>query len=484
MKRKVFACIILFFTSLVIGQNEIKIHYTVDLTRIESDSFYVMLNVEGIKTDSIVFQFASTAPGAYEVMNVGRFVGNFEAFDYSDELLKIYRKDVNQYVIYNAKSLGKIQYQVEDSYDTNIKEFPIFSAAGSNLEKDNVVINGQMVFGYFQGYQENPVTVNFNYPKDWLVGTALPTEDGKYFAEDYDRLVDSPLMIGELTKSTLEISDTKVDVYCYSQNKVITASIIADTLEPIVKAVEKFLGALPVKHYAFLFHFRKDVQGGALEHNYSSYYAMPEDDITQLLESLLPTASHEFCHIVTPLHIHSDIIEQFNFEKPVASRHLWFYEGVTNWMESTSRLRGGLISEADFFDEIISSSLRTSTRLFDSTVSLIESSLGCYNEYEFEWYHAYSRGGLVGLLLDLKILELSDYKVGLKDVIIKLLNEYKTKSFPDEKFFNIIVEHSYPEIREILERYVGGTDALPMKEYLDKIGYDYIPEVKTGKQEA
>ena len=483
MKRTLIAWIVLFFTSVIVAHGEINIHYTVDLTRTDTDSFYVTLDVDGLKADSIIYQFAITTPGTYEVMNVGRFVGNFKALDISGHSLKTYRKNENQYIIYDAGLLKKIQYQVEDSYDTNIKEFPVLSCAGSNLENDNAIVNGQMIFGYFKEYQKNPISINFIYPSDWIIGTALPNRDEVFLAESYDHLVDSPILFGKLTKSTFSINNTNVDVFCYSQNKVINASIIADTLKYIVKAVAEFLGTLPVKHYTFLFHLRKEVEWMALEHNYSSFYAIPENNISKLIKSIISVASHEFCHVITPLNIHSDIIEYFDFEQPVASRHLWFYEGITNWMESAARLHSGLISESYFLDKIISGDLKSSAK-YDSTVSLVESSLGCYDKYESEWYNAYTRGELVGVLLDLRILELSDYKFGLKDVIMKILNKYMTKSFPDEKFFDIIVENSYPEIREILERYVSGTESLPMKEYLSKIGYDFIPEVKTGRYEA
>lgn len=476
--------LLLGINSSFAGNDKIKIHYAVDLTKIETDSFFVTLDVEGIKTDSIVFQFASTAPGIYQRLDVGRFVGNFEAFDISGNRLKIFHGSVNQYVIYHAELLSKIKYQVEDSYDTNIKEFPVFLAAGSNLEDDNAVINGQMVFGYFQGFQQNPISIKFNYPADWLVGTALPVKNENFYAEDYDHLVDSPIMFGDLTKSILEISDTKVEVYCYSQNKVITASILADTLEHIVNAVEKLLGTLPVKHYAFLFHFRKDGQGEALEHNYSSYYTLPVDEVSSLLKDMAPTAAHEFCHIVTPLHIHSDIIEHFNFEKPIASRNLWFYEGITSWMSNMACLRGGLISEKDYFNNIVSHDLNTSIRRYDSTVSLTESSLGCYDQYEFEWRNAYFRAQVLGVLIDLKIYEMSGFKFGFRDVINKMLSEYTAKSFPDDKLFDIIEEFSYPEIGDMLERYVSGIELLPIKEFLNKIGYNLIPEVKTGKYEG
>ena len=48
---------------------------------------------------------------------------------------------------------------------------------GSSIEKDNVLINGQCVFGYFHGMQSEPVYVKIDYPKDWLAGTALKLDD-------------------------------------------------------------------------------------------------------------------------------------------------------------------------------------------------------------------------------------------------------------------------------------------------------------------
>ena len=425
-------------TSIFAGNDKIKIHYDVDLMKIEADSFYVTLNVEGIKTDSIVFQFASTAPGIYQRLDVGRFVGNFEAFDISGKRLKTFHRNVNQYVIYHSELLSKIKYCVEDSYDTNIKEFPVYSAAGSNLEKDNAVICGQMVFGYFMNYQDNPITINFDYPGEWIVGTALPNEDGNFYADDFDQLVDSPIMFGDLTYSAFKINDTKVNVYCYSENKKIVAADFVDTLKQIVSAVNKFLGGLPVKHYTFLFYFKEDLPFAALEHNYSSYYTYTEGEPSVILKDITPTTAHEFCHIVTPLHIHSEIIEHFNFEKPLASRNLWFYEGITSWIAPMAMLRGGLLSENEYFNNVVSHDLNTSIRLFDSSVSLTESSLGCYDQYEFEWQNAYYRGQDLGVLIDLKILEMSGYKFGFRDVLIKMLNEYTEKSFPDEKLFDII----------------------------------------------
>ena len=45
------------------------------------DTFKVTLDIKGLKQENNIFQFASTAPGTYQVMDIGRFVKNFQAFD-------------------------------------------------------------------------------------------------------------------------------------------------------------------------------------------------------------------------------------------------------------------------------------------------------------------------------------------------------------------------------------------------------------------
>ncbi|MBL7995855.1 hypothetical protein JNM05_10845, partial [bacterium] len=146
------------------SENKLKLMYRVDLTQLKTDSFFVNLDIKGFSADSAVFQFASTAPGTYQVMDAGRFTGNFRAFNSTGVPLPVYRISTNQYVIKNAQTLARISYEVEDTYDSQITEHPVYPMSGSNLENDNALINSQMVFGFIKGYQSNPIHIKFNYP--------------------------------------------------------------------------------------------------------------------------------------------------------------------------------------------------------------------------------------------------------------------------------------------------------------------------------
>ena len=345
---------LLFFASSLFAfhQEPLKLEYEIDITKIESDSFYVTLSVEGIKSDSIIFQFAVAAPGSYSIIDAGRFVGDFNAFDNQGKRLLIKRKNVNQIVIYNSSALRKIIYAVDDTYDKQNSNKYVMSCAGSNIEYDNAVFNAQVVCGYFQGYQKNPINIKFIYPKGWVISTALPMSGDNYSAEDYDHLVDSPVMLGNFTINKFSLHGTDFEVSCYSESEVINASQIAEKLKPYIEAIFYLLGELPVERYVFIYNFNKEIDEWALEHNYSSYHALKEAPLNDLLEFIAPVSSHEFCHIITPLHIRSDVISNFNFASPTPTMNIWFYEGFVEWMSKMSIVRGGFISEDEFLERL------------------------------------------------------------------------------------------------------------------------------------
>ena len=58
-----------------------SLSYAIDLNDRADDLFKVTLTVEGLGPSNEIYQFASTAPGTYQVMNIGRFVRSFEALD-------------------------------------------------------------------------------------------------------------------------------------------------------------------------------------------------------------------------------------------------------------------------------------------------------------------------------------------------------------------------------------------------------------------
>ena len=71
--------------------------------------------------------------------------------------------------------------------------------------------------------------------------------------------------------------------------------------------------------------------GGALEHGNSSFYVLPDFGDSTFTSMIKRVALHEFMHIFTPLNLHSEQIGNFDYVEPKMSKHLWLYEGVTEY---------------------------------------------------------------------------------------------------------------------------------------------------------
>ena len=195
-------------------------------------------------------------------------------------------------------------------------------------------------------------------------------------------------------------------------------------MDDMLEAAGHFLGRLPVNRYTFLYHF-EDKSAGAWEHSLSSEYVFQESEFTDSLgRYLTDIAAHEFFHVVTPLNIHSEIIEHFNFVTPVPSQHLWLYEGTTEWAAHVMQLRAGLKSPEDYLAKMLQK-IQIDRAAFDSSYSLRELALTSYSDSGQKQYgNIYMRGALTAGLLDIRLLELSNGERGLQDVILELTRKF------------------------------------------------------------
>ena len=446
--------------------------FFVNLNDRADDLFKVTIVPSGLTSENKIFQFASTAPGTYQTMDIGRFVRSFKAFDESGSEIECKQIQTNQWEISEPAKTKKIVYTIAETWDTPVKTNNVYAMSGTSLESDHTVINGQAVFGYFHGKQKDAIEIKIDYPADWNIGTALHlNSEGFYRAKNYDEVVDSPIMLGKLTKTSTKIENTNIDIYSYSKTGKITAESLLLILEDMLNATSQFTEGLPVDNYTFLFHF-ENFSAGAWEHNYSSFYVFAESDLSDYLsQELKSVAAHEFYHVVTPLNIHSELVSNFNFEKPTMSQHIWLYEGVTEWASDILQLRDYLIT-LDEYGKQIKGKLSANDN-FDQSISLTELSLHS-TEKQDQYPNIYQKGALVAGLLDIRLLQLSNGKKGLREVINQLYKDYgANKAFSEKDFFDELVKLTYPEIGDFINRYIKGTEKLPVAEYYGWLGIDY-----------
>jgi len=479
MKKLLLLFVIIFIANL----NSQNIVYNIDVTNYKDDLFHVTVYVEGLSAENDIYNLPATVPGTYSNLDFGRFVKSFKAYDEYGNELPAEKISLNQWQITDPDKLAKIDYDIEDTFDTEIENNKVIPMAGTGINNEFIVLNTFAVLGYFEGLQTNPLRVKLDYKPEWTAGTALLTdEDGYYTAESYDHLADSPILIGNLTAAATTVNNIKVGVYVYSADTTINADGIMDVADDVLQSSSEFIGYSPVTHYNFLMCFLDQEEfiesgfmgAGALEHSYSSLFVYP--GFGNFIGGVKNDMAHEFLHILTPLNLHSNIIQPFNFVEPTASQHIWLYEGVTEWGSDIMQLRSGLITPEEYLDRI--SEKITISDGFSQDISLVDLSLGVYSEtITMEFINFYNKGAVTAALLDIRLLELSEGKFGLREVFLNFLEEYgKYKPFPEAEFFDLFVANTFPEIEQFINDYIKGTKRLPYDEYLAKLGYRYTAE--------
>ncbi len=457
-----------------------KYQFSVDLTKCSKDKLFIELIAPEIITAEVIYRLPKIVPGTYEILNFGRFVSNLKATDEIGKELTVEKLDVNSWKILEATKLYKISYQVEDSWDTEIKEPYVFEPAGSNFEVGkNFVLNTHCLFGYFEGMIKNPYQINITRPSNFYGACSLTdviTKDSidTYSVSDYMKLQDAPMMYNIPDTTMLNIGGAEILISIYSQNKITSSKFIADNINEILIAQKEYLGGmLPIKKYVYLIYLTPSAgisgASGALEHSYSSMYFLPEMDPKYLAQTIRDVSGHEFFHIVTPLNIHSEQIGNFNYSDPQMSKHLWLYEGTTEYAAGLVQIKYGNMTVGEYL-KVIENKI-VGSRNYNDSISFTEMSEGCLKKYKNQYGNVYQKGALIGLCLDIQLRSLSKGNYGLQDLMKDLSKTYgKNKSFNDEELFDQIVKLTYPEIGDFFKKYVEGNQLLPINKMLELVG--------------
>ena len=460
-----------------------EISYEIDIIQPADDLFHVTVHTRHLKPENDIYNLAATAPGTYSILDFGRFVQSFKAFDAEHNEIPVEKISTNRWRIAYPERAELLQYDIEDTFDADVSEHPVAPMCGSGLDSTYAAFNTFSVLGYFEGLQSNPVRMKIRYDSDWMIGCAMDIdEDGFFVAQTFDRLADSPVIVGDLTLAETMVNDIDVEVYVFAPDTAITAEKVLTLADDVLQSAGEFIGYSPVPYYKFLmvlldgptFERYGLTSAGALEHSYSSIYVLPTS--AEDLPDLRSTMAHEFMHILTPLFLHSEIIHTYNFVVPTPSEHLWLYEGVTEWVSDIMQLRSGLMSTDDYLRQL-SQKLRINDG-FDRNMSLTQMALTVYTpEGGRQFGNVYNRGALTAAYLDIRLLELSNGARGLRELFLDLLDEYgKERPFPEKAFFSVITDKTSPEIGEYIDDYIRGSAPLPSQEYMGKLGFRYIPQ--------
>ncbi|WP_378188199.1 peptidase M61 [Aquimarina sp. W85] len=461
---------------------------SIDLVNVQEDKVLVTINPGRFIQDTITYRLPKVVQGTYAISNFGSFIENFKALDYTGKEIVVTKIDTNSWQIQNAQQLDVIQYFVNDTYDIEqTSQKTPFSPSGTNIEPDNFVLNLHGFIGYFDKLKTNQYSLNVHRPSTVLKTSALPltssilkddnTMVDTYMANRYFEITDNPMMYGALDVEEFKVGDIKIVLSVYSPNNVHTAKAIKETVFKMMKAQKAYLGDIDsTPRYDIYLYLSSGSDTaptgfGALEHHTSTVVVLPEQMPNEALASaMIDVVSHEFFHIVTPLSVHSEDVHYFDYNNPTFSKHLWMYEGVTEYFATLFQVQQGLVSESEFYEKILDK--MTSSKSFNDTMSFTVMSENILeNPYAANYINVYQKGALIGMCIDILMREASNGDRGILSLMKELSNKYgKEKPFKDDDLLTEISKMTYPSIETFLNDHVQGTTAINYETFLEKVG--------------
>jgi len=408
----------------------------------------------------------------YQVRDFAQYVNWVRAKDRSGRELTVRESDKSRWQIQHAENGVIVEYQI---YADSPGPF------GAQLSSHHAFFNLAQILMYPVDDRNAAMHLRFSQvPEGWHIATPLTVSSGGEFdASGYDRLVDSPVEIGNFQESDFDEAGGHFRVVVDADSADYDMAKIVDALHKIVTAATSWMNDRPFDTYMFLYHFPRGPAGGGMEHAYSTAIDINADVMKQTLDALTSVTSHEFFHLWNVKRIRPQTLEPVDYTKENYTRALWFSEGVTSTAEGTIQLRAGLVDENQFLFRLGAEITELERRPAHLTQSAEESSLDAWLEGSAYYRRPersisyYNKGELLGVMLDLAVREASHDSASLREVLQWMNTNYAKKGrfFDDSNGVREAAEAvSHADLGPFFTKYVAGTEEIPWNDFLRSVG--------------
>ena len=418
----------------------------------------------------------------YQVRDFAQYVNWVRAKDRAGRPLTVHALDKSRWQISGAEGAAVVEYEIYvDS----------FGPFGAQLTPHHAFFNLAQILLYPVAARSEPMVVRFTQlPQGWHVATPLtPSPNGGFSAENYDRLVDSPVEMGRFQESDFDQDGGHYRVVVDAEPSDYDVEKIDTMLHKIVAAATSWMADRPFDIYMFLYHFPRGPAGGGMEHSYSTAIDVNADVLSRSPEVLASVTAHEFFHLWNVKRIRPQTLEPVDYTKENYTRALWFSEGCTSTAADIIQLRSGLLDESQFERQLSSGIAELERRPAHLTQSAEDSSLDAWLEGNAYYRRPersisyYNKGELLGIMLDLTVREASHGQASLREVFQWMNQNYAKKGrfFPDSDGVREAAEAvSHADLGWFFAKYVAGTEEIPWNDFFRGVGLHLVEGKNTA----
>lgn len=393
-----------------------------------------------------------------------------------------------------VRKLDKSRWQISGLDKGAIVDYQIFVNStgpfGAQLNSRHAFFNLAEILMFPVDSRDSEMTVRFvRLPGSWHIATPLKDlfED-RFGAENYDRLVDSPVEIGTFQESDFDEGGGHYRVIVDADPTDYDMEKIVGGLHKIVAAATAWMADRPFDTYTFFYHFPHGPAGGGMEHAFSTAIDVSADAVKANPGALPGISAHEFFHLWNVKRIRPQTLEPVDYTKENYTRALWFSEGCTSTAEGILQLRAGLLDEKGYLARLGDEITELERRPAHLTQSAEESSLDAWLE-GFPYYRRadrsisyYNKGELLGIMLDLELREVSHGTASIRELFQWMNQNYakKNKYFQDSAGVREAAEAvGHADFGWFFTKYVAGTEEIPWDDFLRTVGLHVVEQTAT-----
>ena len=456
------------------GSNTAEIQYTVDARDHRLNNLRVEMLFRPPR-GSVELCMPVWTPGAYRVEDFAKHIVEIDAFNSAGRRIALEKSDKSSWVL-NADGRDiTVKYRVHAHTITVHHSF---------FDDTHLTINGASVFLYARGMESQPATVRLIPHDGWnAVSTGLRhTEDKWTFrAENYDTLVDSPIEAGNHESIHFKCMEKDHEIAIYGSSTIDTRKFASD-VEKIVRAQISIMKNVPYERYVFIYDLLPGASGG-LEHLNSTHcladpfsFRIREEYIAKL-----STISHEFFHLWNVKRLRPVPLGPFDYSKEVYTKLLWFSEGFTSYYTYIALRKARIQTPAEFMRSNARTAeifLQTPGRNYQSAEeSSFDTWIKFYRPDENTVNSVisyYTKGQLIGMLLDIHIIDGTGGRRRLDDVMRLLYRKTygEGKGFTEEDFIESLSEVCDGDGKTLYRKLVASRGDLPLARYLALAGLE------------
>jgi len=453
----------------------VTLRYHVAMPNPESHLFEVRLLVDRWHGALLDLKFPVWTPGSYLVREYAKHLQDFTATTSEGKPL-VWHK------------VSKHHWQIDtDGANAIVVSYRLFAneltVRTNHLDSTHGYFNGAATFFYIPGFEDRSIEVEIDCPHpNWQIATTLPPileRSNTFCAADFDTLVDSPFEVGLQERREFEVLGKPHELVVWGRGNADLDRIVAD-LDKIVQVEANLFDGLPFDRYLFLLHLSASGYGG-LEHKESCSLNYPRLGFQnpEKYDRFMQLAAHEFFHLWNVKRIRPKALECFDYDAENYTPSLWFCEGVTSYYDMLIPL-WAKVYDFKAFSKIlakeISRFLATPGRFvqplsessWDAWIKLYRRDANSDNSQ----MSYYLKGELVSLMLDLTIRQQSNNKRSIDDVMRYMWQKFGKREigYTPKQLQEAFEWASGANLDDFFDRYINGTEELPLAEYLEPFG--------------